>query len=392
MEEIFYISKSNSIPFAKREVSNYRTEENSLTFEGKQNLSERDYWYFKPNEKATIQIQSNLSNIKGVVYKDSVLQEEFNADLKIENINQNITLDCEVVDLLDTSNRGLKFTNGNIYDNSTDLNVIDTYSIAGSLPDFTRTDENIIGKLINIDSTDYEILSIVYDETESSWCIEIDSASLTLGTAVMSLDYDIEKFNIYEITFDFQNYNNSELIILIEAETTSTTLYQVSETLKIGFFEGMIDILYKGNSDKDIFYSTGIKNILRISYDKITPYTIDENENQKNDNSAYLIDSQTNEGNEFAITPISFKKYRQLVLALNHPTLFIDSIGYVIDGSVTKEDNEETNLVDVTFKCIRAFSEKENKREYNKTQDKVDIQTYFTEDGGLIVEDNYIIE
>ena len=57
----------------------------------------------------------------------------------------------------------------------------------------------------------------------------------------MSLDY-AEAFNIYEIPFDFEQYNNSNLLILIEAETESEQKrYKVSEHLSIGFFEGQIE-------------------------------------------------------------------------------------------------------------------------------------------------------
>ena len=38
---------------------------------------------------------------------------------------------------------------------------------------------------------------------------------------------------------------------------------------------------------------------------------------------------------------MTFGKYRQIVLALNHSYLFIDNKGGVIDGTVSKEDNED---------------------------------------------------
>ena len=355
MKEIFYISKANSIPFVDRGINKYITEYNALSFEGKQFLSKKATWNFKPSDQPTIQIQSNLSNIKAKIYKDAILQETIDAVLKIENLNQNITLDCEVITLEESVYKGLKFTSGNIYDNSTDLNVLETYNVYGNLPDFTLSDKNIIGKNITIDATDYEILSIIYDENETAWCLEIDTTSLTNDDYIMSLDYDIEAFNIYEIPFDFEQYNNSNLLILIEAETESEQKrYKVSEHLSIGFFEGQIEIQYAGLDDKDIFYSTGIKHLLRTSYLKIIPYTAEENENQTNDNSVYLIDSQTNEGYEYFLGTMTFGKYRQIVLALNHSYLFIDSKGGVIDGTVSKEDNEETNLVDVSFKVLKS--------------------------------------
>lgn len=354
MKEIFYISKANSIPFVDRGVNRYKTEDNSLTFEGKQFLSQRDIWNLQPNDKPIIQIQSNLSNIKAKVYHNNTFQEEINASLKIENLDQNITLDCSVVTLSESNNLGVKFTSGNIYDNASDLNIIDTYNIYGNLPDFTLTDKNIIGKSITINGVNYEILSFIYDENEEAWCLEIDTITLTIGNYVMSLGYNIEEFNIYEIPFNLEQYNNKELIILIQAEKEGYTYYKVSELLSIGFFENQIEVQYAGSDDKDIFYSTGIKHILRLNYIKIIPYTVEENENQKNDNDAYLVDSQTNEGLEYYLDTMSFKKYRQIILALNHQQLFIDGVGFVIDGAVTKEDNEETNLVDVTFKVIKS--------------------------------------
>lgn len=354
MKNIFNISKSNSIPFVNREINKYKTEDNSLTFEGKQFLSQRDIWNLQPNDKPTIQIQSNLSNIKAKVYHNNTLQEEINASLKIENLDQNITLVCSVVTLSESNNLGVKFTSGNIYDNATDLNIIDTYNVYGNLPDFALTDKNIIGKSITINGTSYEILSFIYDEIEEAWCLEIDTTTLAFGSYVMSLDYNIEEFNIYEIPFNLEQYNNKELIILIQAEKEGYTYYKVSELLSIGFFENQIEVQYAGSDDKDIFYSTGIKHILRLNYIKIIPYTVEENESQKNDNDAYLVDSQTNEGIEYYLDTMSFKKYRQIILALNHSQLFIDGVGFVIDGAVTKEDNEETNLVDVTFKVIKS--------------------------------------
>lgn len=384
MGEILYISKANSIPFVKREVSVYKNEENSLSFEGKQYLSQQAEWFFQPNEKRTIQVQSNLSNLKAKIYKGNVFQEEINPELKIEFLNQNITLDCQFVELTESNNVGIKFTTGNIYDNATDLNVIETYNVTGSLPDFAL--DNIVGKTITIDNVDYLVLSKIYDDLQASWCLEMDAQSYTVASVVMSLNYNIENFNVYEFIFDFEQYNNSELYILIQAERQTETLYLVSEKLKIGFFEGQIHILYKGTADKDIFYSTGIFHSLRVPYDKITPYTIEESESQKNDNDAYLIDTQTNEGTEFSLSSIPFKKYRQLVLALNHSILFIDGIGSVKDGEVSKEDNEETNLSDVTFQSIKAFSEKDNKTEFDKHFQTITTPNLLKENGGFITE------
>jgi len=385
MENIFYVSKANSIPFADRDISNYKTEENTLSFEGKQMLSKKATWYFQPNDAPTIQIKSNLSNIVAKIYKKDVFQEEIEAVLKIENLNQNITLDCEVISLKDSLNRGLVFEIVNIYDNSTDLNIIENYNFTGSLPDFTRTDKNIIGKTISIDSESYEILSILYDEVQESWCLEISTLDLTLGSNLMSLDYDIENFNIYEIPFDFEQYNNSDLYILLQANNEFETFYKVSELLKIGFFERQIEMQYKDNEDKDIFYSTGISHILRLPYEKITPYTLEENENQKNDNSVYLTDSQTNEGNEFTVGLISFRKYRQTVLALNHSELFIDGTGYVNDGGLQKEDNEDLNFVTASFQALKSNA-------YFKDFKKVNIKSNFiVNNGGFVTENENFI-
>ena len=354
---IFYTSKINSIPFVDRATTGYKTDENSLSFEGKQFLSQRDIWYFQPNDTPVVQIKSDLSNIKAKIYKDSVFQEEIEAILKVENLNQNITLDCIVVDLVDSSNKGIKFTSGNTYNNPTDLTVLKAYNdITGSLPDFAFTDKNIIGKSITIDELDYKVLSFIYDETQNSWCLEIDTTILVSGDKIMSLIYDIEDYNIYEIPFNFEQYNNSDLIILLQGEKNTITYYKISETLKIGFEENLIEIQCKGAEDKDIFYSTGIKHILRVPYDKIIAYTSEENEYQKNDDSVYLIDSEAKEGNEFFLESTSFKKYRQLVLMLNSTELFIDSVGCVIDGAVSKEDNEETNLLDPNFKVLKSNS------------------------------------
>lgn len=384
MKDIFYISKANSIPFADRSLGKYKTEENTLSFEGKQFLSQRAVWYFNPSDAPTIQIKSNLSNIKAKIYKDSIEQEEIDAVLKIENINQNITLDCEAVPLVSSFKKGIKFNSGNIYDNATDLNAIETYSLYGNLPDFILTDKNIVGKSITISGTDYEILSVVYDEDQSSWCLEVDSGSLA-GSYVTSIDYDIEQFNIYEIPFNFEQYNNSDLLILIQAENNTQTFYKVSELLQIGFFEGQVEMQYSGNDNQDIFYSTGIKHLLRLPYAKIIPYTAEENENQKNDNDAYLVDGQTNEGFEYHFETMSFKKYRQFVLASYHSQLFIDSTGLVIDGSINKEDNEETNLVDVTATFIKSNAD------FEAFENKTIEANYITHEGGLVTDnENYL--
>lgn len=387
MSNILYISKANSIPFAKREVSNYKTEDNTLSFEGKQALSEEGIWYFQPNNKPVIQIQSNLNNIKAEIYKNNIKQEEINAVLKIENLNQNITLDCDFVNLDESVNVGIKFSTGNVYDNANDLNVIDTFSLNGNLPEFTRTDPNFIGKTITVNGVNYTVLSILYDEIVKAWCIEVNSQTLPSGATVMTLNYDIEQFNIYEIPFDFENYNNSELFILISADNGIETFYQVSEKLSIGFFERMIEVQYRDGENKDIWYATGIKHLLWLEYDRIIPFTQEESENQLNDDDAYLIDTQVNEGNEFFLTPIVFKKYRQLALALSHSELFIDSIGYVKEGPISKEDNGESNLVDVSFRLIKSNAD------FETFVNKTITGNYIFDNGGFVVEnDEYLTE
>ncbi|QQV90573.1 structural protein [Polaribacter phage Danklef_2] len=357
---ILYISKLNSISFAKREVSDYKTDENTLSHEGRQLLSSPAVQYFQPTDIEPIQVLSNLNSIKGEIYKDNVLQDTINAVLKIKHLDTNVTLDCEIVDLEESDNLGIKFTSGNIYTSSNNLTVIGTYSLNGFLPDFTRTSTDIIGKTIEIDGEDCVIVGLLYDEVVEAWCIEIESTTITTGTNIMSITYDVEKYNVYEIDFDFSDYNNSDVFLLIKAENNTQTFYQVSERLKIGFQNRLIELRHKGESDKDIFYSTGIKHLLRLKYIKILPYTSQESENQKNDNNVYLIDSQVNEGNEFTLESVPFNIYRRIVLALNQSVLFIDSVRYIIDGEVTKEDNDESNLVDISFSVIKALSTVDN--------------------------------
>ncbi|QQV90496.1 structural protein [Polaribacter phage Danklef_1] len=357
---ILYISKLNSISFAKREVSDYKTDENTLSHEGRQLLSSHAIQYFQPTDVEPIQVLSNLEDIKGEIYKDNVLQDTINAVLKIKHLDTNVTLDCEIVDLDESDNLGIKFTEGNIYTASDNLTIIGTYSLNGFLPDFTRTSTDIIGKTIEIDGEDCLVVGLVYDEVVEAWCIEIESTTITTGVNIMSITYDVEKYNVYEIDFDFSDYNNSDVFLLIKAENNTQTFYQVSERLKIGFQNRLIEIRHKGESDKDVFYSTGIKHLLRLKYIKIVPYTSQESENQKNDNNVYLIDSQVNEGNEFTLESVPFNIYRRIVLALNQSVLFIDSVRYIIDGEVTKEDNDESNLVDISFSVIKALSTVDN--------------------------------
>ncbi|QQV90899.1 structural protein [Polaribacter phage Freya_1] len=388
---ILYISKLNSISFAKREVSDYKTDENTLSHEGRQLLSSHAIQYFQPTDVEPIQVLSNLEDIKGEIYKDNVLQDTINAVLKIKHLDTNVTLDCEIVDLDESDNLGIKFTEGNIYTASDNLTIIGTYSLNGFLPDFTRTSTDIIGKTIEIDGEDCLVVGLVYDEVVEAWCIEIESTTITTGVNIMSITYDVEKYNVYEIDFDFSDYNNSDVFLLIKAENNTQTFYQVSERLKIGFQNRLIEIRHKGESDKDVFYSTGIKHLLRLKYIKIIPYTSQESENQKNDNDVYLIDSQVNEGNEFTLESVPFNIYRRIVLALSQSVLFIDSIRYIIDGEVNLEDNDESNLVDISFQVIKASSSIDNTEFEQFLNDETISNFVFDNEAFVLENDDYLI-
>ena len=383
---ILHISKLNSIVFAKREVSNYKTDENTLSHEGRQSINEHAIQYFEPNDVETIQVLSNLNNIKGEIYVDNTLQETVRSVLKIKHLDINITLDCTIVNLENSNNLGLKFTEGNIYKSKDDLTVKDSYSFFGLLPDFTRSSTDIIGKELLIDNEKCVVAGFVYDELEESWCIEIESSNIVAGPNIMSITYDIEKYNVYEINFDFRNYNNLDVYLLIRGENNTQRFYQISEKIKVGFFDRMIEIRHKGESDKNIFYSTGIKHLLRLKYLKIIPYSSQESEVQKNSNNVYLIGSQLNEGNEFTLESIPFNLYRRVALALNQSILFIDSIQYVIDGEVSFEDNEESNLVDISFKVIKATNLINNEANFKEFLNNQTNSNFVLDNDGFVLD------
>ena len=135
------------------------------------------------------------------------------------------------------------------------------------------------------------------------------------------------KVNIHLTDSEFEDVSFSSEMIL------------VSDSL-----EDYLKIEYWNDENTDIFVSTGIKHMIRASYEFIEDSSAESNENASTDTNSYLIESEIIEGNIFYFKPLTLELMRKLRIALSHENVFINDVGYVKNGDFEVTPLKGTNL------------------------------------------------
>lgn len=387
----FLISKTNSIRFANRvawgDCSNYKTDENSLSYEADVKLPYKEVLLFQSCDVITTQFKSNYSDISATIIKSDNTEIPLIVEQKTNFLGLKDRRDAVIYDL-GNNKIGVYFTSGNLYDYDYQADTGNDYVLNGLLPEWGK-----VGNYINIDNAYYFIQEIIEDEDRNAKVLVIDVGSLDTPNqdevTVVSCLYNRFNYNIYEFTIDMVNYLNECFQVRINNNDDNfDNLIHLSEWINVKIKqENTVEIEYKNSSNTDIYYPTGIKHKMRLKYEYVNGKVDDPNELYKTDDSGVLLESNVYELDEFIFFPMTKQRMRQLVLALSHDIIEINNVSYLKNGNIeVGEPLKETNRYEVKAVLIKIDdifnSQSEGDNSFNETS--IEIPGLVDYGGGFV--------
>ena len=358
-----YLSKSNSIRFARRDPANsHKTDENTLSCEVDVLKPYKQIQVFKNTDKIKTQFKSNYS-----VNKAYVLQNDVRSDVIVQRMTNNLNLKDKRSAIkfnLQNGKTGVYFISGALFDYDTGA-TIGPYSLNGNLPEWGKK-----GNRFSMDNVWFQIVDTYFDSNKNAEVLIINNVyrGLDTGTIVAAL-YNRENYNVFEFTVNMQNYLNQGNIKVNLDMATGESLFDekvkyISEEIHVQLaVKDMLEIRYKNTRNTDVLYSTGIEHLLRIPFEQVSGKDLGTSENYKTDDQVVLLEANIYESNEFKFEPLTKEMWRKLKIALSHDTVYIDGVGYIReDDFETEGPLGQTNLYVLTAKMTKTGHGYSNRR------------------------------
>lgn len=349
-----YISKTNSIRFAKREnwdgINIHKTDENTLSSEVTDDVPYEEVQYFQTNDIRPTQIRSNYDTVKAFVI-DGATETQSTVTKIREYLNLKDYRDC-VIYRIDEGRAGIYFTEGDAYNYDSGIKIGD-YQLNGALPVWYK-----VGTEINLEGVGVlEISRKFYDEVKGAEIVEVAynyTGNPTLSK-VKSI-YNLREFNLFEVNTDFSTYQDKFIQVRVEmTDAQLPTVNWISERISVkDIHKNCAEIKYSNDRNGDIFYETGIKHLIRVPYKKISDAPISESEIHKGDNKVNLTKAEYYEGYEIQFKPLT-KEYSKIVeMSLLHSNLEINGVDSKIVDAPDKAQLDDSNLYDLKAKLIKS--------------------------------------
>jgi len=355
-----YISKSNSFRFANRitfgDSENYKNDENTLSFEAFAKdscLAYKEVQMFQSANIITTQFKSNYATNVATIVKEDLTE----IDVPVVKMTNNIGIKDKREAIkynVGSGKTGVYFLSGNTY--NYDTNVVNgTYVLNGALPEWAQ-----IGNYIQIDSSWFLIEQIIFDESKGADVIVFTNnytgvdANIISGTIFNRFNYEV-----YEFTIDMVGYIDQYFNVRVnKTDPRFTEIVYLSELIwcKIKH-EKVLEIKYRNSTNTDMFYATGITNMIYIPITYIKGKDPEENETHKTDTTSILLSSEIYEGDDFVFEPVTKEIWRKVKQALSHETVTLNGVGYVKNGDFNTEGPlEDSNLYVLTATMIKTGS------------------------------------
>lgn len=353
----FYISKSNSLRFAKRITfgtsSNYKTDENTLScesFSKDQSLAYKEIQQFKNSDFIATQFKSNYQNNTVKVIKSD--------DTEVTVLPTKMTSNIGIKDMRDAfkynignGKTGIYFISGNTYDFDTSA-ASGTYALNGLLPEYAK-----VGNYIQLGAAWFEIEEIIFDEAKNADVIVIsNNYTGALVSQVVGSIFNRMEYEVYEFAIDMPDYQNQYFRVKIEATDVQfdTITYLSEEIFTSVSHEKTLELRYRNTTNTDVFYATGIDFLIRPQITFIRGRIEEESEIHKTDDSTILLNASNYEVDEFVFEPVTKELWRKLTQALSHEKVFINGVGYVKSGNFNTEGPlEDSNLYVLTATMLK---------------------------------------
>tara|TARA_R110002110_G_scaffold386520_1_gene598197 strand:- start:963 stop:2984 length:2022 start_codon:yes stop_codon:yes gene_type:complete len=352
-------SKSNSIRFAKYinwgSCGNYKNDENTLS--DQLGYTQNLYCYeqlFQDCDVITTQLKTNYENIVATVVEVDGTETVIPTVKKSQNTNQKDRRDAIKYNLAGLGvQTGIYFTSGDKYDYDTGA-VTGDYTLNGGLPSWGE-----LGNYVFVSGGWFEIVNIVYDDSKNAYVLVINEVYNGVDAIVeVSSVFNYDSYEIWEFVIDMNNFANKKIQVNVaqtDSDTSFPEVVYLSELIDIKpIQEDTVLIEYYNEGNTDIFYSTGIKNKIRMPIEYMIGGYVDSTETEKTDSNSYLVEAEAYENDLIAFKLISKQMMRKVVQALSHKFVFLNDVQYVKEESPEITPLIGTNQYRVTARMTKA--------------------------------------
>jgi len=229
-EPFLFISKTNSISFAKSEEFDYQnvfpTDENTLAHQSLTHTKFCDPILFNKSDSPKIQFKSNYGEVKVKLRKEDLTELEIPVVQVSSNLDRFMSLDCLFYKYTDTR-VAIYFESGNTYDKVGAVIPGKEHALKGNLPNF-----GFKGMFVELGSHGtFEILDVLFDSNTNKKVLIIEFVFLGdydndgLSADIASSVFDMLPFEVYEFELDFTllQLETGLYDVLIENETIHPT-------------------------------------------------------------------------------------------------------------------------------------------------------------------------
>ena len=356
----FYISKSNSFRFANRisfgDSENYKNDENTLSCEAfakDSRLAYQEIQQFQSADIITTQFKSNYDTNVAKIVKQDLTEVNIPVVKMTNNIGIKDRRDARKY-YIGGGKTGIYFLSGNTFDFDT-YAITGTFALNGTLPEWGQ-----VGNLIQVNTTWFLIEEIIFDESKNAEVIVYsNSPTGPDGDVVVGTVFNRFNYEVYEFTFDMVNYIDQYFRVRINNnDHTFPEIIHLSELIwcKIKH-EKVLEIKYRNSTNTDMYYASGITNLIRIPITYIKGKDPEENEIHKTDTTSILLSSEIYEGEDFIFEPLTKEIWRKVKQALSHEIVTINGVGYVKNADFNTDGPlEDSNLYVLTATMIKTGS------------------------------------
>lgn len=347
----FKLSKSLPIRMAKRVnfETTYKTDENTLSCEVDVLQPEKEILLFETADLIQMQLKSNYkSNFAEIINGSEITPIAL--EKKSNNIGITDKRDAFIYSIPE-GKTGVYFIAGNNYDYATNQ-VISQYTLNGNLPEWAT-----IGNYIQIESANFEIENILYDEDKSADVLILSRNHIGLETsAIVSTVYNRFNYEVYEFLVDMSAFTAKYIRLSIYGRDPNfADVDYLSELINVKVKQEALEIKYFNPENTDVDFSTGIVFLMRVKILGMGGKSPQQEETHRTDSNVYLLSSNLYEADQIKFIPLTKERWRNVMIALSHKNVYLNGVEYVKDGEFTTEGPlGNTNLYYLIAEMIKS--------------------------------------
>lgn len=250
---------------------------------------------------------------------------------------------------------GVQYVTGNTYNPDT-LDVTGQYNLGTQTPDFMNIDDYIQiqnAGWYRVKDIEYYngIETLILDVLETSFPFTVTGQTLR-GTAI----YNILPYEVYEFSFDCNTLDGDYYLTYEATDSEFDSISKKTEWFNVKTFQPRTYVLqYYNTENNETNYSFGIKNKIRIPYNKTLDYSPSDTQDvYLTDTNAVSIETTYRDFYTLQTNYIPQGFLRKIGLAVSNDRLFLNGMSVLKNAELETERLGVNNLYILTIQFIRS--------------------------------------